>query len=107
MTKVGHALGSHGTGDGHAASAQDCRAEIMEHVMDRCYRMTIQHRFMTTPSVRNSALTQDHAIRVLKDAPHSERLVQHMEATVSGRNLAERKHLYDIAFVNCFLNGVG
>ena len=87
------------------ASAQDYRAEIMEHVVDRCYRATVHfHAMVRTPDSPN-ATGEDELVRILKAAPHTERLVAALTETVGGKDRAQRMNLYDIAFVNCFLGG--
>lgn len=87
------------------ASAQDYRAEIMEHVVDRCYRATVHfHAMVRTPDSPN-ATGEDELVQILKAAPHTERLVAALTETVGGKDRAQRMNLYDIAFVNCFLGG--
>ena len=87
------------------ASAQDHRAEIMEHVVDRCYRATVHfHAMVRAPGSPNVA-GEDELVRILKDAPHTERLVAALAKTVQGKDRAQRTSLYDIAFVNCFVSG--
>ena len=87
------------------ASAQDYRAEIMEHVVDRCYRATVHfHAMIRAPDSPNLA-GEDELVRMLKAAPHTERLVAALTETVRGKDHEQRTNLYDIAFVNCFVSG--
>ena len=88
-----------------AASAQDYRAEITEHVVDRCYRATVHfHAMVRAPDAPN-VVGEDELVRILKAAPHTERLAAELAETVRNKDRAQRMNLYDIAFVNCFLSG--
>ena len=87
------------------ASAQDYRAEIMEQVVDRCYRTTVGfHAMVRAPEHRNVA-GEAELVQRLKAAPHTERLLAALTETVRGKDREQRKTLYDIAFVNCFVSG--
>ena len=87
------------------ASAQDYRAEIMEQVIERCYRTTVRyHAMVRAPEHRNDA-AETELVQILKAAPHTERLLAVLTETVRGKDRAQRKSLYDIAFVNCFVGG--
>ena len=87
------------------ASAQDYRAEIMEQVVDRCYRTTVRyHAMVRAPEHRNDA-AETELVRILKAAPHTERLIAALTETAQGKGREQRQTLYDIAFVNCFVSG--
>lgn len=87
------------------ASAQDHRAEIMEQVIDRCYRATVGYYAMVRAPERRNAAAETEMVRILKAAPHTERLLAALTETVRGKDSEQRKALYDIAVVNCFVSG--
>lgn len=86
-------------------SAQDYRAEIMEQVVDRCYRATVRYHAMVRDPGRRNVADEDAMVRILKAAPHTERLVTALTETIRGKGPEQRSNLYDIAFVNCFVSG--
>ena len=86
-------------------SAQDYRAEIMEQVIDRCYRATIRYHAMVRTPDRLNVAAETAMLRTLKAAPHTEHLLAALTETVRGKDREQRKILYDIAFVNCFVSG--
>lgn len=87
------------------ASAQDHRAEIMEQVIDRCYRATVSYYAMVRAPKRRNATAESEMVRILKDAPHTQHLLAALTETVRGKDSEQRRALYDIAFVNCFVSG--
>ena len=87
------------------ASAQDYRTEIMEHVVDRCYRATVHFHAMVRAPDSPNVTGEVELVQLLKAAPHTERLVAALTETVRGKDRAQRTNLYDIAFVNCFVSG--
>ena len=88
-----------------SAFAQDYRAEIMEQVIDRCYRATIRYHVMVHTPGRRNVTAETGMFQILKAAPHTERLLAALTETVRGKDREQRKILYDIAFVNCFVRG--
>ena len=87
------------------ASAQDYRAEIVEQVIDRCYRTTVRYHAMVRAPDRRNVAAETAMVQRLKAAPHTERLLAALTETVRGKRREQRKILYDIAFVNCFVSG--
>ena len=92
------------------AKAEDHRAEIMARVVDRCYPATVRWRLLEARRKGNAGISEAdmiRTIRTLKAAPHTERLITALAETVRGHDAQTRARLYDIAFVECFLSGVG
>ena len=89
------------------AKAEDHRAEIMARVVDRCYPATVRWRVMEARRKGNVDLSEAEMIHTLKTAPHTEHLITALAETVKGHDAETRARLYDIAFVECFLSGVG
>lgn len=88
-----------------SAPAQDYRAETIKQVIDRCYRTTVRYHAMVRAPERRNAAAEAEMVRRLKAAPHTERLIAALTETVRGKDHEQRKTLYDIAFVNCFVSG--
>lgn len=89
------------------ANAEDHRAEIMARVVDRCYPATVRWRVMEARRKGGAGFSEAEMIRTLKAAPHTERLITDLAETVRGHDAETRARLYDIAYVECFLSGVG
>ena len=87
------------------ASEQAYRAEIMEHVIDRCYRATVRYHAMVRAPERRNVAAESEMVQRLKAASHTEHLITTLTETVQGTDREQRKILYDIAFVNCFVSG--
>ena len=87
------------------ASAQDYRTEIMEQVVDRCYRTTVRYHAMVRAPERRNVAAEAEMVQILEAAPHTERLIAALTETVQGKDRDQRQILYDIAFVNCFISG--
>ena len=95
-----------------ATQAQDYRDEIMTEVVDRCYPATV--RFKLLMAGRTGRIDATDAalaallpkmVKSLKDEPHTQRLVDALTEIVTGKERDERKRLYAIAYVNCFVSG--
>ena len=89
------------------AKAEDHRTEIMARVVDRCYPATVRWRLWEARRKGNAGFSEAEMIRSLKAAPHTEHLITALAETVRGHDAQTRARLYDIAFVECFLSGVG
>ena len=90
------------------APAQGYRAEIETQVIDRCYRTTARWRLHLARRTHDiSSISEEEIVRVLRDAPHTEPLIAALTKTVSGKSREARQALYDIAYVECFLEGAG
>ena len=87
--------------------AQGTRTEIEAEVIDRCYRATARWRLHLARQTHDISITEEEIVRVLRDAPHTEPLIAALTKTVSGKPREARQALYDIAYVECFLEGAG
>lgn len=95
-----------------STQAQDYREEIMTEVVDRCYPATVRYRLlMARRTGRIDATDAELAallpemVKTLKAGPHTQRLVDALTEIVRGKERVDRKRLYDIAYVNCFVGG--
>ena len=89
------------------AQAQDYREEIMAEVIDRCYPATIRYKLKEARRTQHIDISEAAMLEELKRAEHTERLIGSLAELVEGRDREERSRLYDIAYVQCFLSGVG
>ena len=89
------------------AQAQDFREEIMAEVIDRCYPATIRYKLKEARRTQHIDISEAAMLEELKRAEHTERLIGSLAELVEGRGREERSRLYDIAYVQCFLSGVG
>ena len=89
------------------AQAQDYREEILAKVIDRCYPATIRYKLKVVRRTQNIDISEAAMLEELKRAEHTERLIGSLAELVAGRDPEERSRLYDIAYVQCFLSGVG
>ena len=90
------------------AVAQDYRAEVAEMVVERCYRVVARYRIAVAdwadPEVR---LSESEVLAELYRADATERLVESIAQHVKGLPLEARKWAYNVAYVECFINGAG
>ena len=89
------------------AQAQDYREDILAKVIDRCYPATIRYKLKVARRIQHIDISEAAMLEELKRADHTERLIGSLAALVDGRDREERFRLYDIAYVQCFLSGVG
>lgn len=92
-----------------AAAAQEghFRAEVMEHVVDRCYTAAARYRIWRAGRDGHDVpLSVGAIVAELKRAGHTEPFIEKMMETVGDRDRLNRSRLYDIAFVECFLGSV-
>ena len=91
-----------------AVFAQDYRAEVAEMVVERCYRVVARYRIAVAdwadPEVR---LSESEVIAELYRADETERLIESIAEHVKGLPLDARKWAYNVAYVECFINGAG
>ena len=92
--------------------ALDYRAEIMAEVIDRCYPATVHFRLMLAgrtgridASDAEMAKASVAMVKALKAEEHTERFITSLAEVVREKDWEERKRLYDIAYVNCFVSG--
>ena len=69
--------------------------------------MAVVFRIKTELAEHRCGVAAEAMVLSLMEAPYTGRLVRSLPDTVRDRPLADRRRLYDIAFVNCFLGGVG
>jgi len=89
-----------------AATAQErhFRAEIVEHVVERCYTAAARYRIWRAGRDGHDVpLSVGAIVAELKRAEHTEPFIEKMMETVGDQDRVNRLRLYDIAFVECFL----
>ena len=90
------------------AVAQDYRAEVAEMVVERCYRVVARYRIAVAkwadPADR---LSESDVLAELYRADETERLIESIAGHVKGLPPEARKWAYDVAYVECFINGAG
>ena len=91
-----------------SAESQNYRAEITEHVVDRCYNAAASFRlWFARRKGYEVPLTAAEIVADLKRSAHTDTFVSNLVETVRGHDATTRMRLYDIAYVECFLASVG
>ena len=90
------------------AIAQDYRAEVVEMVVERCYRVVARYRLVLArdedPAIQ---LSESDVIAELYRGDDTERLIEAIAENVEGLPPQARKWAYDSAYVECFIGSAG